>query len=73
VGHTYANLVFHAVFSTKERRPLIHDSFRPRLFEYLAGLARNEFRGALAVGGTENHVHGLIVLAPDRSAADAMR
>jgi len=73
VGHTYANLIFHMVFSTKERRPLIHDSFRPRLFEYLSGLARNEFRGPLSVGGTENHVHGLIVLAPDTSVADAMR
>jgi len=73
MGHTYANLVFHAVFSTKERRPLIHDSFRPRLFEYLAGLARNEFRGALAVGGMENHVHGLLVLAPGTSVAEAMR
>ena len=72
VGHTYANLVFHVVFSTKERRPLIHDSFRPRLFEYLSGLARNEFRGALSVGGTDNHAHGLIVLAPDTPVADAM-
>ncbi len=59
MGHTYANLLFHAVFSTKERRPLIHNSFRRRLFAYLSGLARNEFRGALAVGGTANHVHGI--------------
>ena len=73
VGHTYANLLIHAVFSTKERRPSIHDSFRPRLFAYLSGLARNEFRGALAVGGTANHAHGLIVLAPNTSVADAMR
>jgi len=73
MGHTYANLIFHVVFSTKERRPLIHDSFRPRLFEYMSGLARNEFRGALAVGGTDNHVHGLLVLAPDTGVADAMR
>jgi len=73
VSHTYANLVVHAVFSTKERRPLIHDFFRPRLFEYLSGLARSEFRGALAVGGTNNHVHGLLVLAPTTCVADAMR
>ena len=73
MGHTYSNLVFHVVFSAKERRPLIHDSFRPRLFEYLSGLARNEFRGTLAVGSTENHVHGLLVLAPDTPVADAMR
>ena len=72
MGHTYANLVVHTVFSTKERRPLIHDSFRPRLFAYLSGIARNEFRGALSVGGTENHVHGLLVLAPDTCVADAM-
>lgn len=73
MGHTYANLVVHVVFSTKQRAPLIHDSFRPRLFAYLSALARNEFRGALSVGGTDNHVHGLIVLAPDISVADAMR
>jgi len=73
MGHTYANLVFHVVFSTKERRPQIHDSFRPRLFEYLSGMARNEFRGALAVGGTENHVHGLVVLPTDKSMGEAMQ
>ena len=73
MGHTYANLVVHAIFPTKERRPLIHDAFRPRLLEYLSGIARKEFRGALAVGGTENHVHGLLVLAPDTSVAEAMR
>lgn len=72
MGHTYTNLVVHAVFSTKERRPLIHDFFRPRLFAYLSGLARNEFRGALVVGGTENHVHGLLVLPPTMCLADVM-
>jgi REP element-mobilizing transposase RayT len=73
VGHTYANLVFHAIFSTKERRPLIHDSFRPHLHEYMGGLARAEFRGALTIGGTDNHVHGLIVLPPNLSVSDALR
>jgi REP element-mobilizing transposase RayT len=57
VGHTYTNLLFHVVFSTKDRRPLIHDSFRC----------------ALAVGGTNNHVHGLLVLPADIAVADAMR
>jgi REP element-mobilizing transposase RayT len=73
MGHTYANLIFHVVFSTKERRPLIHDTFRTRLHEYLGGLARAEFRGTLSIGGTDNHVHGLIVLPADLALADAMR
>jgi putative transposase len=73
MGHTYANLVTHFVFSTHERRPLIHDSFRQRLFEYMAGFARNEFKGSLSVGGTDNHVHGLLVLPTDVSVAEAMK
>ena len=73
MGHTFANLVFHVIFSTKERRPLLHDSFRDRLHEYLGGLARAEFRGTLSVGGTDNHVHGLIVLPPNLCVSDALR
>jgi REP element-mobilizing transposase RayT len=72
MGHTYANLVFHTVFSTKQRRPLIHDSLRDRLHQYMSGVARGEFRGALAIGGTENHIHGLIVLPPALSVSDAL-
>jgi len=73
VGHTYTNLLFHVVFSTKDRRPLIHDSFRSRLHEYLGGIARRDFRCAPAVGGTNNHVHGLLVLPADICVAGAMR
>lgn len=73
MGHTYTNLLFHVVFGTKERRPLIHDTFRRRLHEYMSGIARQDFRSALAIGGTNDHVHGLLVLPPDICAADAMR
>ena len=73
MGHTYTNLLLHAVFGTKERRPIIHDSFRPRLFEYMAGFARQEFGGSLAVGGMADHVHGLILMPADMSVAEMMR
>ena len=73
MGHTYTSLLFHAVFSTKHRRPLIHDAFRDRLHQYMSGVARAEFGGALSIGGTENHVHALIVLPATLCVADAMR
>ena len=41
MGHTYSNLLVHAVFGTKDRRPTIHDSFRTRFHEYLGGIARS--------------------------------
>ena len=36
-------------------------------------MARNEFGRALKVGGTENHVHGLLRVRRDVSVAEAVR
>ena len=73
MGHTYSNLLLHVVFGTKDRRPFIHESLRQRLYEYLAGVARNEFGRALTIGGAENHLHELLSLRTDVSTAEAMR
>ena len=73
MGHTYSNLLSHVIFGTKDRRPFIHESLRQRLYEYLAGVARHEFGRALAIGGTENHVHGLLSLRTDVSPAEVVR
>jgi putative transposase len=73
MGHTYASLFVHVIFSTKERRPLIRDDMRERLFEYMCGIGRGEFGKVLCVGGTANHVHGLVSLDTTIAIADAMR
>jgi REP element-mobilizing transposase RayT len=72
MGHTFTNVLLHIAFSTKGRRPLIHDAFRDRLHEYLGGVALKEFGRPVKIGGTENHVHGLIVLGTDISLGEAM-
>lgn len=73
MGHTYSNLLIHVVFGTKRRAPMIRTGIRPRLYEYLAGVARHEFGRAIEIGGTEDHLHGLLALRTDVSLADAMR
>jgi len=73
VGHTYSNLLVHVIISTKRRRPMIDETLRTRLYEYMAGVAREEFGRALTIGGTANHVHGLLSVRSDVSLADAMR
>lgn len=72
MGHTYANVLLHVVFSTKDRRPMIRESFRPRLYEYMSGVARQEFGCALTIGGTDNHVHGLLSVGTDISIGEVM-
>jgi REP element-mobilizing transposase RayT len=73
VGHTFSNLLVHVIFSTKDRLPTIRESFQPRLYEYMSGIARTEFGRALCIGGTPNHAHGLLVLKTDVSVAEAVR
>jgi REP element-mobilizing transposase RayT len=73
VGHTYSNLLVHVIFSTKRRAAVIRPEIRPRLHEYLVGIARHEFGRAIEIGGTDDHLHGLIALRTDVPVADAMR
>lgn len=73
MGHTYTRLLVHVVFSTKNRAALIDEVLRPRLFEYMAGVARHEFGRALEIGGTVDHVHALLSLRAEVSTAEAVR
>jgi len=73
MGHTYSNILIHAIFSTKDRLPSIRDSLRERLYEYLAGIAQREFGHAVIIGGTNNHLHGLLQVRCSVSVAEAIR
>jgi len=73
MAHSFVSSVFHIVFSTKQRMQLIRPDHQSRLWNYLAGIARNHGMQVLAVGGTENHVHMLVVLPSDMALSDAVR
>lgn len=73
MGHTFSELLVHVVFGTYRRQNLIVEEFRERLYQYLGGLAREEFGQAIRIGGTENHVHGLVRLRPGVSVSEAMK
>jgi REP element-mobilizing transposase RayT len=71
--HSYVSSVFHIVFSTKERTQLIRADAQQNLWNYLGGIARNLRIQVLAIGGTDNHVHILLVLPADQKLSDAVR
>lgn len=70
---SYTNLVYHTVFSTKDRRPLLRCNLRPELFAYIGGICRNINAALLCAGGYDDHIHLLIKLHPETSVAEAMR
>ena len=69
---SHTNLLYHIVFATKERAPLISEVLRPRLHEYLGGLIRGLDGVALEVNGTADHVHILARLRPTISVSEFM-
>lgn len=69
MAETYASLYVHLVFSTKYREPIMRPDLRPRLWRYLGGIAREEEMKAIEVGGTADHIHALLSLAPTMAPA----
>jgi putative transposase len=67
---SHTNLLYHIVYATKERAPLITQTLRPRLHEYLGGTVRGLGGIALEVNGTSDHVHVLAKLRPTISVSD---
>lgn len=72
MSHTYSQNHLHVVFSTKERQKLIAPPVQPKLWGYMAGIARNHDFLVLANGGMEDHVHLLIQLPPVLPLAKAV-
>src|SRR5260370_14022886 len=70
--HTFSNIYVHVIFSTKDRRKIITKELQPRLWAYLAGIAKQHDIGILAVGGTDDHVHLLFQLPPQLALAKAV-
>lgn len=70
---SYTNLIYHIIFSTKDRRPLIAPDKEERLHEYIGGIIRGLSGILLIINGVEDHVHILTKLRPDRSVSDVLR
>ena len=70
---TYTNLLFHIVYSTKYRKDLITSEVQERLYEYLAGIIREQQGIVLEIGGMPDHVHILAKLSPTLAISDVLR
>ena len=70
---TFTNLLYHIVFSTKERRPMITEPIRSELYPYLGGIVREKDGILLEIGGTVDHVHIFAKLKQHIAIADILR
>ena len=73
MSSTLTNLVYHIVFSTKHRDPLIQPVFQKRLYSYIGGISRDEGAVLMEAGGMPDHIHLLVRLKPVHSVAGFLK
>jgi REP element-mobilizing transposase RayT len=73
MGSTLSNLLYHVVFSTKDREPIITSKLREELYRYLGGIVKGEEGTSLQIGGMSDHVHLVLKLKPVHSISEFMR
>ena len=73
MAHSYTQLLYHLVFSTKERHPWIDVEIAPQLYEYLGGAIRDEGGMTIEIGGITDHVPILARLRQDRALSEVVR
>ncbi len=64
---THQQLLYHIVFSTKNRQRWLTEGFREEVFAYLAGTCNGLNGFAIIVGGYSDHAH-LLVRIPAKIA-----
>ena len=70
---SFTALFYHIVFSTKDRRPLLHRETAPRIHEYLGGIMLGMGGISIKVGGATDHIHVLGSISKTLAIASAIR
>ena len=69
--HSLTKIWIHLIFGTKERAPLINESFEKKLFEHIKQIIENDFKSLVtAINGTSDHMHILMLQNQNYSIAD---
>jgi REP element-mobilizing transposase RayT len=73
MANSYAKIIIHFIFSTKNRQPLITKDFAEQLWSYMAGIAQENKMLPLAIGGMPDHAHVCAVVPPALSVSKAVQ
>jgi putative transposase len=73
MSHSYSSNRVHVIFSTKGRAKIISDELQPKLWAYMAGIAKKQGFDAIVIGGVQDHVHVLLLLPPVMPLAKAIQ
>ena len=70
---TFTQILYHIVFSTKNRTPSLLATGHERLYRYIWGILTNRKCHLHRIGAVEDHLHILTSLHPCQRLADLVR
>ena len=70
---THHGILIHIIFSTKNRVPLIDESWQDELFAYIGGTVHDHKAAILCSGGIEDHVHLLAKIHPSFAISETVQ
>jgi putative transposase len=70
---TYTQILYHIIFSTKDRRPVLDKPRREELFRYVWSICRNKECHLYRINGIEDHIHILASLHPSICLSDFIK
>jgi REP element-mobilizing transposase RayT len=70
---TYTQIIYHIIFTTKNREPSLIKENREKLFRYIWGFIKHNKHHLYRINGVEDHLHILISLHPMVSLSDFVR
>ncbi len=73
MAQSHCNLIYHLVFSTKERKRFLTPDLQGDVYRYLAGTVKGLGGIPLNVNGTADHVHLLVKLTQNHAPKDVLR
>lgn len=61
---TYTQILYHLVFSTRNRANTLNINHLPELYKFIWGLLKNKKCYLYRIGGTSDHIHILLEIPP---------
>ena len=69
MAQSLCKIYLHVIFHTKTTCPKVSTEHLPRLHAYIGQLVNNTGCNVICIGGTENHIHALLLLSNTISVA----
>ena len=73
MANTYSQIYLHLVFSTKNRKELIHREIESRVWAYMAEVCKRHGMSPIQIGGIETHAHVCVGIPTTMSSSDAAK